>query len=188
MEQVEGRTQVGDYTDPALLPAAQVWPHDSLRPVKNYIDVNIVDVNDIVPADGVRANGAQARHLGSPCLARADEGLSRPEACCGKERERGPGRSRRFRFWRPRSAAPQRAAAGQYDRSQSLADAWIDQRSRRSAGAERAREADPHRRPARASRRADAKRTGAYHENLPGTCRGDGGGCSRAVESGAADV
>jgi len=51
-------------------------------------------------------------------------------------------RSRLIRISRPRSLASQGAVAGQYDGSQGVADARIDQRRRRSARAERARETE----------------------------------------------
>src|ERR1700688_2257572 len=91
-----------------------------------------------------------ARHVWGSCLVGAREGLSRPEGSSGAELTLEPDRPRRLRFSRPRSVAPQGTVAGQYDWSQGMAHAGIDQCRGRSAGEESARETEEYLRSARA--------------------------------------
>src|SRR6202158_6645199 len=90
-----------------------------------------------------------ARHLRGSCRFGAREGVSRPSGSCGGEHELEPGRPRRLGFPCARSAAPQGTVAGQYDWSQSMAHARIDQCRGRSAGEESACETEEYGRPAR---------------------------------------
>src|SRR6266568_5310830 len=93
--------------------------------------------------DGERTQ-RNARHVWGPCLVGAREGLSRPDGSRGEELGLEPGRPRRLGFSRPRSAAPQGTVAGQYDWSQSMAHAGIDQCRGRSAGEESACETEEY--------------------------------------------
>src|SRR5260370_12709404 len=138
-----------------------------------YIDSDILDVNGMRQADAERTQ-RNARHVGGSCLVGAREGISRPGGSCWEELELEPDRPRRLGFPCAGGPAPQGTVAGQYDWSESMAYAGIDQCGGRSAGGGSACETGEYRRPARAPGRTHGAGTPPPHHNLSGTRRHDG--------------
>src|SRR6266446_2214875 len=162
------------------------FPPDS-RKSPMYIDTNILDVDSLMPHHG-KGMQNNARHVWGACLVGALEGVSRPGGSGGGELEPEPDGPRRVGFPDARSAAPQGTVAGQYDWSQSMAHAGIDQCRGRSAREDGAGETEEYRRPARAPGRTHGERARAHHQDLSGARGGDGRGRRCPLKRGAAAV